>query len=99
MCIRDRPTAYLCCQMGQWFLDHGKAQTAAGWYTLALHTPCREPETLSQHPGYDSWVPHLRLCRCYAALGNFTAAWEHNEKDVRCRRYDDSPEAFRRPVK
>ena len=75
-----QPTAYLCCQMGQWFLDHGKAQTAAGWYTLALHTPCREPETLSQHPGYDSWVPHLRLCRCYAALGNFTAAWEHNEK-------------------
>lgn len=86
----DRPRAELCCEIGKYFLDHGKYHIAIYWYETALNTPENEYADGFILPDCYDYVPYLQLCVCYDRLGDRQKAEEYNEKAGACKPYSEA---------
>ncbi|WP_379136526.1 glycosyltransferase [Paenibacillus sp. sgz500958] len=72
------PHAEFCSNLGSCFEEREEWETAVYWYTQALNL-AKAPRTLPlENKILSTWLPHCRLCVCYARLGNLTKAYEHN---------------------
>lgn len=83
----DLPRAELCCEIGKYFLEHGKLQGAVYWYETVLNLPKREHVDGFVLPDCYDYVPFLQLCVCYDRLGDRQKAKEYNEKAGACKPY------------
>lgn len=75
----DAPHAEFCCNLGSCFEEKGDWITAAYWYQQALFTAQAQRPLPIENKALSTWMPHCRLCVCYARLGNIVKAHEHNE--------------------
>jgi GT2 family glycosyltransferase/predicted SAM-dependent methyltransferase len=54
-------------------------QVAAQWFEIA--SKMEQPATWGTvQPENYTWLPHDRLCKCYAEMGQIQRAYDHNEK-------------------
>lgn len=83
----DLPRAELCCEIGKYFLEHGKYQNAIYWYETALKIPRNEYSGGFMLPDCHDYIPLLQLCVCYDKLGDRQKAKEYNEKAGVCKPY------------
>lgn len=86
------PRAELCCDLGEYFLQHKRWKEAAFWYSRALETERNDSSggfVLEDCYGY---IPCIQLCVCWHHLGNQIKAAEYNE---RAGKYKPDSEAVR----
>ncbi|WP_430160687.1 tetratricopeptide repeat-containing glycosyltransferase family 2 protein [Paenibacillus algorifonticola] len=86
----DKPRAEFCCRLGHYFLQRDELQMAVYWYKQALHVE----HTDTTDWGFanitcSTWLPQLQLCVCYDRLGDFEAAYMHNEQAAKYRPEDE----------
>lgn len=75
----DAPRAEMCCDLGAYFLEHGRLHQAVFWYEQARGLkpiPERGGFLLLDCYGY---LPCIQLCLCYHRLGMEEKAMEMNE--------------------
>ncbi len=69
MCLKnvalEKPSAEICCELGEYYLALGDAKEASIWFYNAAYETDAE---LNIH--YHGDIPLLGLSRCYALLGN-----------------------------
>lgn len=74
----DLPRAEYCCKLGSHFAQLDKWKLALFWFNLA--TTLEKPEYLQiLTDACWTWYPHQELGVCYARLGDYQRAYEHNE--------------------
>lgn len=78
--LYGNPRAEVCCDIGSWFLEKERYETAAWWYEAALR--CRRE---AQGGGFYSpdcygFLPCLQLCVCYDRLGDMEKAFSYHKK-------------------
>jgi len=75
------------CTIGQIYYNRGDWPKAAQWFEMAAL--CKLPESwgLTLRDNY-TWVPHDRLCKCYAEMKDFRRACAENEKALKFRPND-----------
>ena len=73
----DRPRPELCCKLGYHFLQKGEIHTAVFWYELA--TQPNQSQMGFVNTAYHTWLPHIQLCVCFDRLGDYVAAYHHNQ--------------------
>lgn len=83
----DLPRAELCCEIGKYFLEHGKYHMAIYWYKEALSRPKNEYGSGFVLPDCYDYIPLLQLCVCFDKLGDRKKAQEYNEKAGACKPY------------
>lgn len=83
----DLPRAELCCEIGKYFLEHGKYHTAVYWYETALGRPKNEYSGGFVLPDCYDYVPFMQLCVCFDKLGDRKKAKEYNERAGGCKPY------------
>lgn len=83
----DLPRAELCCEIGNYFLEHGNYHNAVYWYENALHIPKNEYSGGFVLPDCYDYVPLLQLCVCYDKMGDQQKAREYNERAGACKPY------------
>lgn len=83
----DLPRAELCCEIGNYFLEHNLLKNAIYWYETALHTPKNETSGGFILPDCYDYIPLLQLCVCYDKLGDRKKAAAYNEKAGACKPY------------
>lgn len=76
----DLPRAELCCDVGQYFLNHGQLHRAVYWYELALTRPRNDRSGGFVLPDCYDYIPYLQLCVLYDRLGDKPSACQYNEK-------------------
>ena len=73
------PTGEHCCDIGRYFYDREKWETAVFWYENALHAEKRtEKGAFVQEECY-GYLPCIQLCVCYDRLGEHERAKMYNE--------------------
>ncbi|WNR46271.1 tetratricopeptide repeat-containing glycosyltransferase family 2 protein [Paenibacillus roseipurpureus] len=75
----DSPRPEFCCRLGYYFLTRQQYESAVFWYTLATTAPGPAHNWGFANPSFSTWLPHLQLCVCYDHLGDYEAAYRHNE--------------------
>lgn len=83
----DLPRAELCCDIGNYFLEHGSFPRAIYWYEAALNTEKNECAGGFVLPDCYDYIPLLQLCVCYDKLGNRQKAKEYNDRAGICKPY------------
>ncbi|WHX50382.1 glycosyltransferase family 2 protein [Paenibacillus woosongensis] len=79
----DTPQSEVCCAIGGCFEERGQWETAIYWYRQALQTAEELVLGFMENRSFRTWLPHCRLCICYAKLGNLEKADWHNEQALR----------------
>ncbi|WP_308636877.1 glycosyltransferase family 2 protein [Paenibacillus silvisoli] len=74
------PLPDICCVIGSSFEEKGDLATASYWYHRAL-----DDREAAGYMGVSTfaartWLPHARLCICYASRGDLKKACFHNEQ-------------------
>lgn len=83
----DLPRAELCCEIGKYFLEHGKYHIAIYWYETALSRPRNEYAGGFILPDCYDYIPLLQLCVCFDKIGDRKKAKEYNERAGVCKPY------------
>lgn len=86
----DLPRAELCCDIGKYFLEHGKYHNAVYWYETALNSQKSEYSGGFILPDCYDYIPLLQLCVCYDKMGNRKKAKEYNERAGVCKPYSEA---------
>lgn len=76
----DSPRAEVCCEIGKYFLEHGKYETAVYWYETALGRPRNKYSSGFVLPDCYDYIPFLQLCVCFDKMGDKKKAKEYNER-------------------
>lgn len=79
----DIPQPETCCAVGKCMEDRQEWAMAAYWYVQALQNANAGSWTAIVHAASRTWLPHSRLCLCYARLGLLGKAYEHNREALR----------------
>lgn len=79
----DIPQPEICCAIGKCMEDRQEWAIAAYWYVQALQNANGGSWTAIVHAASRTWLPHSRLCLCYARLGHLAKAYEHNREALR----------------
>ena len=74
------PRAELCCDLGNWFLEHKEYATAAFWYETALSRPRADQSGGFTQPDCYGYIPALQLCLCAYYQGDINGAIAWNER-------------------
>lgn len=83
----DSPRAEVCCEIGKYFLEHGKYETAVYWYETALDRPRNKYSSGFVLPDCYDYIPFLQLCVCFDKMGDKKKAKEYNERAGACKPY------------
>ncbi|MFC4807987.1 glycosyltransferase [Paenibacillus sp. GCM10023250] len=75
----DVPHADSCCTIAGCFEERGEWALAIYWYSRALESRQAEGYMGVVNVAYQTWLPHVQLCLCFAKLGHLREAYEHNE--------------------
>lgn len=75
----DIPRAESCCRLGYGFMQESEWRKAVFWYKLASELKKPEGAWGFFHEPCWTWLPHLQLCVCHDRLGEYEAAYAHNE--------------------
>lgn len=78
--LYDLPQSEICCAIGSYFEERGQWAAAIYWYLQALHTASVSSLAVMENRSLRTWIPHCRLCICYAQQGDLNSAYHHNEK-------------------
>ncbi|MFP7177072.1 tetratricopeptide repeat-containing glycosyltransferase family 2 protein [Priestia filamentosa] len=73
------PRPEICCRLAYSFIEKNDYHSAIFWYDLATQTEVSQDNCGIQHSFFSTWIPHIQLCVCYDALGNYEKANHHNE--------------------
>ncbi|WP_099204772.1 glycosyltransferase [Scatolibacter rhodanostii] len=76
----DRPRAEICCDLGSYFIEEKKYDTAVFWYETALSCERNDQSGAFILPDCYDFQPHLQLCVCYYRLNNIEKSIYHNEQ-------------------
>ncbi|WP_055109160.1 glycosyltransferase family 2 protein [Paenibacillus ihumii] len=74
----DLPQSEVCCAIGSCFEERRQWPAAIYWYSQALHAA--SSLAIMENRSLRTWIPHSRLCICYAHQGDLNIAYQHNEK-------------------
>lgn len=79
--LHDVPRANLCYKLGYIYFLRKDFYKAVYWYKAA--TECdmervKNSGTIINY-AYFTWLPHLQLCVCYDAMGQYEQSYYHNE--------------------
>ncbi|ANS76816.1 glycosyl transferase [Paenibacillus yonginensis] len=74
----DVPHADISCAIAGCFEAKEEWGLAVYWYNRALESRLPEGYMGVVNAAYQTWVPHVQLCFCYARLGLLQQALEHN---------------------
>lgn len=85
----DKPRPEFCCRLGYYFLQRQEYKLAIYWYKLALSTEKPEENWGFENLACSTWLPQLQLCVCYDGIGDYEAAYDHNEKAAQFRPTDE----------
>lgn len=77
------PSSEICCAIGKCMEERQEWAMAAYWYGQALQNVHVGSWNAIVHSASRTWVPHSRLCLCYARLGHLSKAYEHNQEALR----------------
>lgn len=78
------PQPEICCAIGKCMEDRQEWALAVYWYVQALQNANHGGSwTAIVHAASRTWLPHSRLCLCYARLGHLGKAYEHNQEALR----------------
>ncbi|WP_239483989.1 glycosyltransferase family 2 protein [Paenibacillus rhizolycopersici] len=77
------PQPEICCAIGKCMEDRQEWTLAVYWYVQALQNANGSNWTAIVHAASRTWLPHSRLCLCYARLGHLGKAYEHNREALR----------------
>ncbi len=80
--IFDLPRAEICCEIGRFFLDKGKYDSAIFWYKLAADKEYDEKSGGFHSPDCYGFVPNIQLCVCYDRIGDHEKARYYNDLAV-----------------
>ena len=83
----DLPRAELCCEIGNYFLEHGNYHVAVHWYETALNRTKNEYSGGFVLPDCYDYIPLLQLCVCFDKMGDRKKAKECNERAGACKPY------------
>ncbi|MGR6341780.1 tetratricopeptide repeat-containing glycosyltransferase family 2 protein [Priestia megaterium] len=73
------PRPEICCRLAHYFIEKNDYQSAVFWYDSAAKTTVTSDNLGIQNQAYSTWIPHIQLCVCYDALGDYERANHHNE--------------------
>jgi len=73
------PRPEICCRLAHYFIEKNDYQSAVFWYDSAAKTEVTSDNLGIQNQAYSTWIPHIQLCVCYDALGDYEKANHHNE--------------------
>ncbi|GAA0133342.1 glycosyltransferase family 2 protein [Paenibacillus sp. YSY-4.3] len=76
----DMPQSEVCCAIGGCFEERGQWGAAVYWYQQALHIADGPVLGIMENRSFRTWLPHCRLCICYANQGDLEQADWHNEQ-------------------
>lgn len=76
----DAPRAELCCDLGQYFFNHGQIPMAIFWYELALTRRTDPRSGAFVSPECSGYIPCIQLCVCYDRLGAWETAAAYNDR-------------------
>ncbi|WP_018752273.1 glycosyltransferase family 2 protein [Paenibacillus sanguinis] len=76
----DVPRSEICCSLGKWFEERQQWRQAIYWYSQALQTSELSAWNAIVQTAARTWLPHSRLCLCYAQLGQLRQAYDHNKE-------------------
>lgn len=79
----DVPRPEICCSLGRWFEERQQWQQAVYWYHQALQASELSEWNAIVQTAARTWLPHSRLCLCYAQLGQLRQAYVHNREALR----------------
>lgn len=79
----DLPQSEICCAIGKWMEDRQEWTMAVYWYAQALQNAGGGSWTAIVNAAARTWLPHSRLCLCYARLGHLRKAYDHNREALR----------------
>ncbi|MGG6311766.1 glycosyltransferase [Paenibacillus macerans] len=79
----DVPQSEICCSIGKCMEERQEWTMAVYWYVQALQTAHGGSWTGIVNQASRTWLPHSRLCLCYARLGQLQKAYEHNQAALR----------------
>ncbi|MCM3644916.1 glycosyltransferase family 2 protein [Priestia aryabhattai] len=77
--IYTAPRPEICCRLAYYFIEKNDYQSAVFWYDSATKTGVTSDNLGIQNQAYSTWIPHIQLCVCYDALGDYEKANHHNE--------------------
>lgn len=75
----DEPRAEICCELGNYFLEHHQVTIATYWYHQALTRVLNLKNGGFYMKDCYDFIPYLQLCVCYDRLGNHELASAYNE--------------------
>lgn len=67
--LYGRPSANECCFLGDYFLNKGQLKDSIQWFKFAISYEQFESDVSITCYSYITWVPMLKICLCYAKLG------------------------------
>ncbi|MCY8234498.1 glycosyltransferase family 2 protein [Priestia endophytica] len=73
------PRPEICCRLAHSFIGKNDYHSAIFWYDLATKTEVSQDNCGIQNSFFSTWIPHIQLCVCYDALGDYEKANHHNE--------------------
>ncbi|PFP43768.1 glycosyl transferase [Priestia megaterium] len=73
------PRPEICCRLAYYSIEKSDYESAAFWYDVATRTGVTSDNLGIQNQAYSTWIPHIQLCVCYDALGDYEKANHHNE--------------------
>lgn len=79
----DVPRPEICCSLGKWFEERQQWRQAIYWYSQALQTSELSAWNAIVQTAARTWLPHSRLCLCYAQMGQLRQAYDHNKEALR----------------
>ncbi len=75
----DEPRAEICCDIGLYFFDYQRYETAVFWYKLALDRERRDTGGGFVSIDCYGYIPCLQLCVCFDRLGDRKLAKQYND--------------------
>lgn len=73
------PRPEICCRLAYLFIEKKDYHSAVFWYDLATKNEVSQENYGIHNYLYSTWIPHIQLCVCYDALGDYKKANYHNE--------------------
>ena len=74
----DIPRAETLCEIGAWFMERARYETAAHWFKQALEVPMREKSGGLVVKDCYGYIPLLQICVCLDRMGQWELAREYN---------------------
>lgn len=85
-----KPTAELCCLLGELFFDKGDYESAAYWYGSALRAKDDGRSGAFVQADYGGFIPLVWLAVCFDRLGNKKRAFSYHLRAKKLRPLDPS---------